>query len=60
MKCPDAKIAMLACKLGVTAHTPDADGALLRLRQLREHADWMLAEDIESFIRQHFREIGKV
>jgi hypothetical protein len=60
MSAPDAKIAVLACKLGVTAQTPDADGALVRLHQLLDHADWMLAEDIESFIRQHFRKIGKV
>jgi hypothetical protein len=48
---PDMKVAVLACKLALsTPKAPNKDGALARLLQILEHADWMMAEDIESFL----------
>lgn len=48
---PDAKIAVLACKLGlITPNLAGEEHALERLADLREHSDWMISEDIESFL----------
>jgi hypothetical protein len=57
---PGAKIAALACKLGLTApQAADQETALARLRYLLEHADWMLAENIGSFLAEHFCKIAE-
>jgi HEAT repeat protein len=52
---PDAKLAVLACQIGL-AHAPQAERAewARRLIELLAQDDWMLREDIERCLLNHF------
>jgi HEAT repeat protein len=61
MKDADARIAVLACNLGLAgALTPDRKDAVRRLIGLLSEADWMLTREIEDCLVTHFDQANDI